>query len=102
MNSKMPPLPEPNIESITGHRTPIEIYYEDEVEAYGKACYQAGVDASVETLKCDEELVNAKAEIERLTAENTVLKTAYEKSCRTKAPPPPDATGSYVVTQRWV
>ena len=36
----LPPLPEPNIEYISGHREPVISYDADQMRAYGQACYK--------------------------------------------------------------
>ena len=40
----LPPLPEPNIERISGHREPFISYDAEQMREYGQQCYQAAVD----------------------------------------------------------
>ena len=44
--TELPPLPDPNIEYISGHREPFISYDIDQMQAYGQACReQALLDA---------------------------------------------------------
>jgi len=47
----LPPLPEPNVEYVSGHRDPIVSYDKEQMQAYGQACYEkALLDAMNKTL----------------------------------------------------
>ena len=47
----LPPLPEPNVEYVSGHRDPIVSYDKEQMQAYGQVCYEkALLDAMNATL----------------------------------------------------
>lgn len=47
----LPPLPEPNVEYVSGHRGPLVFYDADQLREYGQACYEkALLDAMNATL----------------------------------------------------
>ena len=39
---QLPPLPEPNIDTIPGYRTPISSYDSEQMTEYGQQCYAQG------------------------------------------------------------
>ena len=42
--TNLPPLPEPNIEVISGHREPFISYDADQMREYGEACRKAALE----------------------------------------------------------
>ena len=47
----LPPLPEPNVERISGHRAPFVSYDADQMREYGRQCREAALAQAAEV--CD-------------------------------------------------